>query len=309
MEWDVDRIPDQSGRLAVVTGGNGGLGLEAVRALAARGASVVMAARNQDKAEKARSEVTAQFPAARIEIRPLDLASLASVTSFVEGMGTDQRRLDLLINNAGVMGTPEGTTVDGFERQFGTNHLGHFALTAGLMPALLRSDSGRVVSVTSFARLYRGRGWSTGVGPYDTWREYGRSKMANLLFARELDRRLRATPATLQSLAAHPGFTHTDLQARSVRETGGLSQKFFHATVQRLGMIPREGVASILRASTDPDARGGEFYGPRWFTVGEPVRKRFTLGHETEARRLWDVSEEMTGIDFDVVGLVAASRD
>jgi NAD(P)-dependent dehydrogenase (short-subunit alcohol dehydrogenase family) len=301
--WDVDRIPDQSGRVAVVTGGNGGLGLEAVRALAARGASVLMAARNQDKAERARSEITTEFPAARIDIRPLDLASLASVASFVEGMGTDHRRLDLLINNAGVMGTPEGTTADGFERQFGTNHLGHFALTAGLMPALLRSDSGRVVSVTSFARLYRGRGWSTGVGPYDTWREYGRSKMANLLFARELDRRLRATPANLQSLAAHPGFTHTDLQARSVREAGGLSQKFFHAAVQRFGMTPREGVASILRAATDPGARGGEFYGPRWFTVGQPVRKRFTLEHRTEAEQLWEESEKLTGIDFEVAAM------
>lgn len=309
MGWDVDRIPDQSGRVAVVTGGNGGLGLEAVRALGARGASVVMAARNQDKAEKARSEITTEFPTARIDIRPLDLASLDSIASFVEGMGTDLRRLDLLINNAGVMGIPEGTTADGFERQFGTNHLGHFALTAGLLPALLRSDSGRVVSVTSFARLYRGRGWSTGIGPYDTWREYGRSKMANLFFARELDRRLRATPAALQSLAAHPGFTHTDLQARSVREAGGLSQKFFHATVQRFGMTPREGVASILRAAADPEARGGEFYGPRWFIFGDPVRKRLTLGHESEARRLWDVSERMTGIDFDVAALVALAGD
>jgi NAD(P)-dependent dehydrogenase (short-subunit alcohol dehydrogenase family) len=307
MEWAIGRIPDQRGRLAAVTGGNGGLGLEAVRALADAGASVIMAARNQDKAAAAREEILQAEPAGSVSVAELDLASLDSVGRFVERFG--HPRLDILINNAGVMGTPERTTEDGFELQFGTNHLGHFALTAGLMPALLRAENGRVVSVSSFARLYRGRGWKRGVGPYDTWREYGRSKLANLLFARELDRRLRDTQATLQSLAAHPGFTHTDLQARSVREAGGLSQKFFHATVQRFGMTPREGVASILRAATDPLAVGGEFYGPRWFTFGQPVRKRFTRQHESEARRLWDVSEEITGVAFDVPALVAATLE
>ncbi|HSJ33629.1 MAG TPA: oxidoreductase [Acidimicrobiia bacterium] len=307
MEWTIGRIPDQRGKLAVVTGGNGGLGLETVRALADAGASVIMAARNQAKAVAARQEILQAEPDGSVSVAELDLASLGSIGRFVDGF--ELPRLDVLINNAGVMGTPERTTDDGFELQIGTNHLGHFALTAGLMPALLGAKNGRVVSVSSFARLYRGRGWKRGVGPYDTWREYGRSKMANLLFARELDRRLRSTPATLQSLAAHPGFTHTDLQARSVREAGGLSQKFFHAAVQRFGMTPREGVASILRAATDPQAVGGEFYGPRWFTFGEPARKRFTLGHESEARRLWDVSEEMTGVAFDVAVLVEAGGD
>lgn len=306
MSWTIGDLPDQRDKVILVTGGNGGLGLEAVRALATAGAFVVMAARNQDKARAAREEVLQAEPDGSVTVAELDLASLDSVRGFVEGF--EHPRLDILINNAGVMGTPERTTDDGFELQFGTNHLGHFALTAGLMPALLEADNGRVVSVSSFARLYRGRGWRRGVGPYDTWREYGRSKMANLLFARELNRRLRDTPATLQSLAAHPGFTHTDLQARSVREAGGLSQKFFHASVQRFGMTPREGVASILRAATDPVAVGGEFYGPRWFTFGEPVRKRFTLGHESEADHLWAVSEEMTGIEFDVPALVATQR-
>lgn len=306
MEWAIGRIPDQRGKLAVVTGGNGGLGLEAVRALADAGASVIMAARNQDKAAAARQEILQAEPDGSVSVAELDLASLDSIRRFVDGF--EHPRLDILINNAGVMGTPERTTDDGFELQFGTNHLGHFVLTAGLMPALLGAENGRVVSVSSFARLYRGRGWKRGVGPYDTWREYGRSKMANLLFARELDRRLRTTAATLQSLAAHPGFTHTDLQARSVREAGGVSQKFFHAAVQRFGMTPREGVASILRAATDPHAVGGEFYGPRWFTFGEPARKRFTLGHESEAKRLWDISEKMTGVTFDIPALVRASR-
>jgi NAD(P)-dependent dehydrogenase (short-subunit alcohol dehydrogenase family) len=306
MEWTIGRIPDQRGKVALVTGGNGGLGLEAVRALAGAGASVVMAARNQDKATASREEILQAEPDGSVSVVELDLASLGSIGRFVDGFG--HPHLDILINNAGVMGTPERITEDGFELQFGTNHLGHFALTAGLMPTLLRADNARVVSVSSFARLYRGRGWKRGVGPYDTWREYGRSKLANLLFARELNRRLRDTPATLQSLAAHPGFTHTDLQARSVRETGGMSQKFFHATVQRFGMTPREGVASILRAATDPLAVGGEFYGPRWFTFGQPVRKRFTLEHESEAGRLWDASEEMTGVTFDVPALVASHR-
>ena len=306
MEWTIGRIPDQGKKVAVVTGGNGGLGMEAVRALADAGASVVMAARNLEKANAAREEILQVEPDGSVSVVELDLASLASVGRFVDGF--QHSHLDILINNAGVMGTPERTTDDGFELQFGTNHLGHFALTAGLMPFLLEADNGRVVSVSSFARLYRGRGWKRGVGPYDTWREYGRSKMANLLFARELNRRLRETPATVQSLAAHPGFTHTDLQARSVREAGGVSQKFFHAAVQRFGMTPREGVASILRAATDPHAVGGEFYGPRWFTFGEPARKRFTLGHESEAKRLWDISERMTGVTFDIPALVRASR-
>lgn len=306
MSWIAGQIPDQTGRLAVVTGGNGGLGLETVRALAGAGAEVVMAARNQDKAASAREDVLRGEPGSRVTVAELDLASLDSVRGFVDSF--DRPRLDLLINNAGVMGTPEQTTADGLELQFGTNHLGHFALTAGLMSALLRSDSARVVSVTSFARLYRGRGWAEGVGPYDTWREYGRSKMANLLFARELDRRLRGTQATVRSLAAHPGFTHTDLQARSVRESGGLSQKFFHATVRRVGMTPAKGVASILRAATDSTARGGEFYGPRFFTFGNPVEKR-TLEHRAESVRLWELSEEWTGTSFDVPALVAALGD
>src|SRR5262245_2132757 len=306
MAWATTDVPDQSGKIAVVTGANGGLGLEVARELARKGAHVVMAARDQDKAEAARASIRDEIPGAALELQPLDLASLASVHKAAAGILANHPRIDILVNNAGVMGIPEQRTEDGFEMQLGVNHLGHFALTAELLPALLRSPGARVVSVTS-----TGRHFGTAVDPdnphlagrYDPWRAYGQSKLANVHFAMELDRRFREAGVPARSIVVHPGFTSTDLQARSVRETGGgSSQRFFHAAVRRVGMTPAQGALSLLRAATDPNAVGGALYTPRWVNWGPPVRRPM-LGRARDLdamARLWEVSERETGMTFDV---------
>jgi NAD(P)-dependent dehydrogenase (short-subunit alcohol dehydrogenase family) len=308
--WSQADAPDQSGRVTVVTGGNGGLGFRVALELARKGATVVMAARNQDKAREARGAIVAEVPDAAIEVRELDLASLVSVRACADGIAADHDRVDVLVNNAGVMGIPEQQTAEGFEMQFGVNHLGHFVFTRRLLPRLLAAPAGRVVTVTSFGRVMARtvrpgnphmRGW------YNPWLAYGQSKLANLVFAVELHRRLSASNATVLSVAAHPGLSSTDLQARGVRETrGGLSQRFWHTAARSVGMPPDRGALSLLRAATDTAARGGELYGPFWMAWGAPVR-RPAIGRPTRAREtLWEVSERETGERFDVDALVAA---
>ena len=312
MTWSANDIPDQTGRVAVVTGANSGLGLETARELARKGATVVMAARNMEKGESARSEILEATPEASLDLRQLDLASLASVREFAAKVLGDYDRIDLLINNAGVMGIPERATADGFEMQLGTNHLGHFVLTALLMPALLRAEGARVVTVTSTARHF-GRP----VDPddphlrtkYSPWKSYGQSKLANLHFALELQRQLDAAGSTVQSLVAHPGFSNTNLQAHSASQSDGWSQKFFHNTVERFGMHALDGALPQLRAATDPQARGGELYAPRWVNAGAPV-KRPLVGRSTNQKSmttLWDISERETGVEFDVAAMVAGA--
>ncbi|MGA9160599.1 MAG: oxidoreductase [Actinomycetota bacterium] len=306
MAWSTADIPDQTGRVAVVTGANGGLGLEVARELARKGAHVVMAARDPAKAEAARASIRAATPDAGLEPRPLDLASLASVHEAARAILAEHPRIDVLVNNAGVMGIPKRRTEDGFEMQFGVNHLGHFALTALLLPALLASPGARIVSVTSTGR-HTGRSVDPDdphlTGRYDPWRAYGRSKLANVHFALELDRRFRSAGMAARSIVVHPGFVDTDLQARSVRETGGgRSQRFFRAAVRVFGMSPARGALSLLRAATDPDAVGGALYAPRWVNFGPPVRRPlFGRSRNREAMAtLWVASERETGIAFDV---------
>jgi NAD(P)-dependent dehydrogenase (short-subunit alcohol dehydrogenase family) len=307
MAWSADDIPDQWDRVAVVTGANGGLGLEVSRELARNGAHVVMASRDQGKADHAKADILAEIPDASLEIQSLDLASLASVREAAAKILAAHPTVDILVNNAGVMAIPELRTEDGFEMQFGVNHLGHFALTALVLPALLSSPEARVVSVTSTGR-HSGRAVDPDNpnmdGRYDPWRAYGRSKLANVHFALELERRFRAAHATAKSIVTHPGFANTDLQARSVRETGGgRSQRFFHNAVVRYGMTPARGALSLLRAGTDPNAVGGALYAPRWVNWGPPVRR--PLSGRSRSRKamttLWDVSERETGITFEVM--------
>src|SRR5215213_6887824 len=306
MAWTTADIPDQSGRVAVVTGANGGLGLEVARELARKGGHVVMAARDQAKAEAARASIHHEVPDASLELQPLDLASQRSVREAAAQILAGQPRIDILVNNAGVMAIPERRTEDGFELQLAVNHLGHFALTALLLPALLASAGARVVSVTSTGR-HAGRAVDPNnphlAGNYDPWRAYGQSKLANLHFALELDRRFRAAVLPAKSIVVHPGFANTDLQARSVRETGGgRSQRFFHAAVRRFGMTPAQGALPLLRAATDPGAVGGALYTPRWVNWGPPVRRpllRRARDREAMAS-LWAVSERETGISFDL---------
>jgi NAD(P)-dependent dehydrogenase (short-subunit alcohol dehydrogenase family) len=302
VSWSVVDIPDQTGRTAVVTGANGGLGLETARALAAAGARVVMAARNQEKAAKAEAAIRGGAPDALLEIAELDLGSLASVRAAAEQILAGNGTIDILVNNAGVMGIPERKTSDGFEMQFGVDHLGHFALTALLMPALLRADAARIVTVTSSAH-HMGRAVDPANphlhGRYGPWRAYNQAKLANFHFGLGLNRLLVEAGAPAASLIAHPGLSNTELQAVSVAETdGGLSQRFFHVLAGSTGMSPATGALSQLRAATDPAASGGEFYGPLFVGSGPPVRKPILrrLGMKRAVARLWEVSERETGL-------------
>jgi len=305
MAWTTADIPNLRGRTAVVTGANGGLGLETARALANAGAHVVMAARDQTKATAAEHEIRAGNPSASLAVVPLDLGSLASVRAAASTILGAHETLDLLVNNAGLMALPERRTEDGFEMQFGVNHLGHFVLTALLLPALLRAANARVVTVTSTAH-HMGMAVDPAnphlEGRYGPWKAYGQSKLANFHFAIGLQRRFAAAGARAASLVAHPGLSNTELQATSVRETeGGASQKFFHVLAGQTGMAPAVGALPQLRAATDPRAKGGEFYAPRFVNNGPPVRRPILRpGLSKAIETLWQVSERETGVVLDV---------
>ncbi|MFI1092393.1 oxidoreductase [Streptomyces sp. NPDC020917] len=306
MSWTATDIPDQHGRTAVVTGANGGLGLVTARDLAVKGAHVVMAVRNQEKAAAAVEEIRAAVPDASLELVALDLSSQASVKEAARQILAARDRLDLLVNNAGVMGIGEARTSDGFEMQFGVDHLGHWTLTALLLPALLRTPGSRVVTVTSTAH-HMGR--SVDVtnphlkGRYGPWRAYGQAKLANYHFGLGLQRALERAGASTASLIAHPGLSDTDLQTVSVQGSGGgASQRFFHAMARHTGMSAEDGALSQLRAATDPAAKGGEFYGPVFVNNGAPVRKPVLrrLGMDHAVAKLWAVSERETGVALDL---------
>ena len=315
MTWTTSDIPDLAGTVAVVTGANGGLGLETADALAAAGAHVVMAARNQEKAALARLDIAGRHPTASLELVELDLGDLASVRDAAAGILGAHERIDLLVNNAGLMAMPESRTVDGFEMQFGVDHLGHFALTAHLLDALLRARAARVVTVTSTAR-HMGRAVDPTnphlEGNYEAWRAYAQAKTANYHFALGLDRRLRAARASTRSLAAHPGLSNTELQARTVAEGGGgWAAGFFHTLSRTIGMTPARGALPQLRAATDPGADGGQLYGPMFGGSGPPVRLPVAPvpGLDATIDTLWEVSERETGIALDVAARLAALDD
>lgn len=300
--WTARDIPDLTGLTAVVTGANSGLGKETARELARRGAVVEMAVRDEAKGRAAADEVRADVPGADLRVQRLDVASLASVRAAAAELRGRHQRIDLLVNNAGVMYTPRSTTEDGFELQLGTNHLGHVALTALLLDRLLAAPAARVVAVSSVAHKIRSRidfddlAFEHG---YDRVAAYGRSKLANLLFAYRLDALLRAAGAPAVALAAHPGVSDTELTRHSpgpLRLGARLGGRFLNSAAV--------GALATLRAATDPDARGGEFYGPRGpgEAVGHPVRVLSTDASHDGAtqRRLWDVSCELTGVSFDL---------
>ena len=302
MSWKASDIPNQSGKVAVVTGGNGGLGFETAKQLAAHGAGVVIGARNLDKAEAARSRIESTVPGAAIEVLQLDLASLASIAAFAAAVKAAHSKVDLLFNNAGVMAVKEGTTADGFETQFGTNHLGHFALTMQLLPALLAAPAARVISTTSTARWRAGKYDLSNPnmhGCYDPWDAYGLSKRANLQFAFELNRRLEDRGLT--AYAADPGFSKTDLQATSVAANGGFMQRFWRDMTAIMGQSAAMGALPQLRAGTDLAAVGGTLYAPRWITFGAPVVRGVGAGMRKPEQlvQLWEISERETGLSLD----------
>jgi NAD(P)-dependent dehydrogenase (short-subunit alcohol dehydrogenase family) len=312
MPFTVADIPDLHGRVAVVTGANGGLGLASAKALAGAGAHVVMAARDQGKAATAEAEIRAAHPGASLEIVELDLASLASVAVAAERIGRAHPTIDILINNAGLMAMPPRTTADGFEMQLGVNHLGHWALTAQLLPALVAAPAARVVTVTSTAR-HMGRPIDPVnphlVGRYKPWRAYGQSKLANYHFAIGLQQHFAAAGVRASSLVAHPGLSNTDLQATTVAEGGGGPLAgAAHVLSAKTGMTPDRGALAQLRAATDPAASGGELYAPRFGNNGaavrRPILRRFRLQRAID--NLWEVSARETGIALEVHG--AATR-
>lgn len=315
MSWSVADIPDQTGRVAVVTGANGGLGLETALALAGKGAHVVMAVRDQDKAAAARERILATHPSASLELVPLDLGDQASVQAAATTVVDQHPCVDVLVNNAGVMAMPERTTADGFEMQFGINHLGHWTFTAGLLPPILRSAragrSPRVVTVTSMARLLGATVDADNPhlkGKYDAWRSYGQAKLANYQFALGLQQQFDAAGVDARSLVAHPGLTHTDLQSHTIAEGGGgLVGTLSDRIASFAGMSPAAGARMQLRAATDPSARGGELYGPLFVSNGPAVRRPVLRpGTAKGISTLWAVSERETGVRVDVEEALAA---
>lgn len=308
MAWTESDVPDESGRLAVVTGSNTGLGYDTARVLAARGAHVVMAVRDTAKGEAAAARIRHSAPAATVTVHKLDLGSLASVREAAAGLAAEYPRIDLLINNAGVMYPPKSTTADGFELQFGTNHLGHFALTGLLLPNLLEVDGSRVVVVASIAHNIRATidfedlQWER--RKYDRVAAYGQSKLANLMFAYDLQRRLAAsaksTGTKTIAVAAHPGVAATEL----TRHLPGANLPGVNWLSGKLLNTAEMGALPTLRAATDPAARGGEYYGPDGFRELRGYPKLVSSSAQSKdvavQERLWKVSEELTGVTYPV---------
>ncbi|OBK70840.1 SDR family NAD(P)-dependent oxidoreductase [Mycobacterium sp. 1274761.0] len=300
-KWTSADIGNQSGRIAVITGANSGLGYDTAAVLADKGAHVVLAVRNLDKGRQAADRIKAATPNAVVALQELDLTSLDSVRKAADELRAAHPRIDLLINNAGVMYVPtRETTKDGFEMQFGTNHLGHFALTGLLLDNLLGVDGSRVVTVSSVGHRIMARihfddlQWERS---YNRIAAYGQSKLANLLFTYELQRRLTQKAAPTVALAAHPGFADTEL----MRYMPGFLPRW---TWKSLLQPADKGALPTLRAATDPDAQGGQYYGPDG--IGEIKGHPKLVGSSAQSRdealqqRLWDVSEELTGVKFSV---------
>ena len=300
-------IPDLSGRVAVITGANSGLGLETARMLSEHGARVIMACRNTEKGDAARASLLANNPTAELEVARLDLADLSQIRAFADSLELD--RLDLLINNAGVMALPRRETADGFEMQIGTNHLGHFALTGLLLPKLLAAPAARIVSVSSLMHRVGSIDLADlhGARRYRKWPAYGQSKLANLLFAFELDRRLRRAGASAISVAAHPGYAATNLQGVGPRMEG--ARWFERATQLANRLVAQDAAMGALPqvyAAVASDVRGGDYYGPSgpMEMAGPPMKVSSSAKSRDEAmaRRLWEASEDATGVSFDALG-------
>lgn len=304
-QWTLANIPDLSGKIAIVTGANSGIGFEAAKAFVQQGAKTVLACRNHDRAQAALTAIQQESPQAAAEIMLLDLSSLESVRTFARQFQAAYDRLDILLNNAGVMWLPYGKTLDGFEQQFGINHLGHFALTGLLLPILLATPNARIVTVSSMTHQSGKMDFDNlmcrdGKG-YSSTAAYSCSKLANLLFAYELQRRLQGSGVDVISLAAHPGIANTNLSHHLPswqRVIMGLSLKAFSHSV------PQAALPSI-RAAVDPTAKGGEYYGPNGFMqmTGMPVvvQSNAASHNQADAQRLWTVSEALTDVHYDAL--------
>ena len=293
--WTAENIPDLTGKIAIVTGANSGIGYEMAQALARKKARVILACRNKDKGKLAVQQIDQDYPEASTELMPLDLSDLASIRHFAGEFASHNNRLDILINNAGIMATPFGKTTDGFELQFGTNHLGHFALTGLLIDLILRTPQARVVTVSSVGHRFVEIDFDNlnGEKGYNRQRTYAQSKLANLLFTYELQRRFEGAGFDTIAVAAHPGWTATNLQV--------------HWRIPRMlnpfiAQKPEMGALPTLYAATAPDVRGGDYYGPGgWQELrGYPAKVRSSDNSydPAVAAKLWTMSEELTGLRY-----------
>jgi len=311
MSWSTKNIPDLHGKVAVVTGANGGLGLASAKALAGNGAHVVMAARNQAKAADAHAEILAAHPDASLEIVELDLGSLASVEAAANQIAGRHDRIDILMCNAGVMAMPQGTTEDGFDTQMGINVLGHWAFISHLLPILVTTPGARVVTLSSTAQ-HVGRA----IDPadphmrknFDEWRMYGQTKLAMRHLAVGLQTQFDQAGVDAKALSAQPGMTNSDLQTTTTQahDGNGLLGNFFEKWTKAAGMSTDHGALSQLRAAVDPEAPGGGFYGPLFVTNGPPVGKPLVRpGSDAAIEALWQVAERETGRKVDVSAALA----
>ncbi|MEE9599401.1 MAG: oxidoreductase [Anaerolineales bacterium] len=303
MNWSTEKIPDLTGKVIVITGANSGIGFEAAKEFARKGARIILASRNKNKAEAALSQIQTEIPGSQAEILQLDLANLRSVQQFADSFKKKYDRLDILLNNAGIMMVPYGKTKDGFEKQFGTNHLGHFALTGLLIDLLLKTPGSRVVNISSNAHQFGEMNFSNlmnedGEG-YSSQKAYGRSKLANLLFTYGLQRRFNALEVDTIALAAHPGISNTNIAAHIFKRWRlRILQPLMGLMLQSAAM----GALPGIRAAVDPQVKGGEYFGPDGSRErsGYPV---VVLSNESSynlenALQLWEISEKLTGVSY-----------
>ena len=307
-KWTTEDMPDQTGRTALVTGANSGLGLQTAKALAGAGATVLLGCRSAERAARARDEIVSAHPSAEVEVVELDLGDLSSVERAAAAVA-DRGPLSLLVNNAGVMAPPRRETADGFELQFGTNHLGHFALTGRLIEALLAADAPRVVNVSSVAHRqgkldFDDLNWQEG---YSRWPAYGRSKLCNLLFTLELARRAEEADTDLIAAAAHPGYSATNLQTTGpgMGPVGVVVKPVSRIVNLLVAQSDENGALPSLYAATAPGVAGDDYFGPdgpgEWRGHPKRVGRSGRAANPDDARRLWQVSEELTGVTYDAL--------
>jgi len=302
-KWTVENIPNMTGKVVIITGANSGMGFEASKALSRNGAKVILACRNKQKAIVALAELKKEVSEAKAEIMILDLSSQKSIVAFAKTFKEKYDRLDILLNNAGIMSVPYGTTEDGFERQFGTNHLGHFALTGLLLDRIKATPKARVVTMSSGAHTMASMDFNNlqydGGRKYSSSTAYGRSKLANLLFTYKLQNIFEKENIDAKALAAHPGGAKTNLNNHLKDK---LIWKIMAPMMNAMFQSAAMGALPILRAATDPNANGGEYYGPEGFTgnSGYPVIvKSSKKSHDTSIqKKLWEVSENLTGVSY-----------
>lgn len=303
-KWTINDIPDLTGKTVVVTGGNSGLGFETAKALAQKGANVVLACRSESKGEAAKTAILKEFHEAKVVVMVLDLMDLSSIKSFAERFTRNYSQLHILINNAGIMTSPYGLTKDGFESQMGTNHLAHFALTGLLLDTLARTPNSRVVVVSSLAHKQWKISFDNTIFEnaqgYNSMRAYARSKLANLLFTYELQRKFETNGINSIAVAAHPGVSFTNLGRH--REGKFLFQ-LLRPLIKKILPTPKSGALPQLRAAVEKDVKGGEFYGPSGLLqlAGNPVlvKSRKTSYNPNDAKKLWSMSEELTGVKYE----------